>query len=333
MHNNNIDVARCLIDKYIKIAIGNNTGYSKRFIASVLLAENPDRFPDLESARTCVRKALNANGHIRLKCSDLASRFALMQSSVDELPNQAPFVMPGVCSRTLAIADLHSRFCDKRALSTAIEYGIKQKCDSVVIDGDYMDFYGFSRFDKSPMVLEGFYNEQEWGVDVLKLLQDCFGRVYLKKGNHDIRRQQNAEKMSVQFPELFGLASYERYLDFEGSRVQFIEDYNHIVYGKLNIIHGHEYQGGGGVHVAYNRMGKTMDNTLSAHSHKAQSVIKTNINGDIIGSWALGCLCNLHPRYNPKNDWTQGFAILEKDSTGDFEVKNRLIFGNKTFPA
>ena len=189
-NNGNIEIARTLIDKYIEIAIKNNTGYSKRFLATVLFSENPDKFKDVESARTCIRDALNSAGRKSSKSIDLSSKFALMSTSVDELTLTSPFIIPSVCKSTLAIADLHSKFCDKKALSTAIEFGLKKNCDSVIIDGDFMDFYGFSRFDKNPMVLEGFYNEQEWGVDVLQLLQECFGRVYLKKGNHDIRRQQ-----------------------------------------------------------------------------------------------------------------------------------------------
>jgi hypothetical protein len=114
--------------------------------------------------------------------------------------------------------------------------------------------------------------------------------------------------------------------------VEIIEDYRHIVYGKANIIHGHEYQGGGGIHVAYNRLSKTMDNTISAHSHITQSDFRPDINGNLYGSWSIGCLCNLHPRYNPKNRWTQGFARIEKDESGEFEMLNRMIYNGKTIP-
>lgn len=88
---------------------------------------------------------------------------------------------------------------------------------------------------------------------------------------------------------------------------------------------------GGGIHVAYNRLNKTFDNTLSAHSHKSQGVIKQTINREVFGSWAVGCLCNLTPRYCAKNDWTNGFAIIRRDNSGDFEVENKVIFGEKLF--
>ena len=111
-----------------------------------------------------------------------------------------------------------------------------------------------------------------------------------------------------------------------------MEDYRHIDYGRLSAFHGHEYYGGGGIHVAYNRFNKALDNILTAHSHKAQSIIKKNIHNHIYGSWALGTLAQLAPRFSPKNDWTSGFAFTEKDSDGEFEVDNRVIYNKKSFP-
>jgi len=81
--NGNIDIARSLIDKYIEIGKANNIGYSKRFLASILVSENPDKFKNQEHARTCVRNALNAYGNKdrSKKNIDLAARFALMADS------------------------------------------------------------------------------------------------------------------------------------------------------------------------------------------------------------------------------------------------------------
>ena len=216
----------------------------------------------------------------------------MITDQVQEL-NYTPFTIPSSYKKTLWIADLHSRFCDKKALEIAVEEAIKKSCDSVVINGDFMDFYGFSRFDKSPSIKIHFEEEREWGQDILSLLQDIFGYVVLKKGNHDTRREKYISKISESAPELEGLALYEDYLRFNFSRINFVEDYNHICYGNLNGIHGHEYQGGGGIHVAYQRFNKALSNVISAHSHKSQTIIRQNISGDFYGSWTIGCLCSL----------------------------------------
>jgi len=331
VHNGKLDLAREIIKKYIEIGKQTGRGYSKNFIATVLVSENPDIFKDQEEARFHIRRTLGSKGgtSVNEKSEELKAHFALISEPVHELIDSTPFIMPQGYKSTLFIADLHSRFYNRQALEIAINDGIKQKCDSVIILGDFMDFYGDSKFDKNPSIVEQFGAEQEWGQDILKLLQDTFGYVVLKKGNHDIRRELHIQRLAAKMPEIQGLESYSDYLFYEGTNTQFVEGHRVIEYGKLGCIHGHEYQGGGGIHAAYNRLNKAKQNVVSAHSHISQRDIRMNLKGEPIGSWTLGCMCNLNPAYNPKNDWTNGFGIGQKDASGDFEFENKIIYGKK----
>lgn len=332
---NKTELARQYVEKYILLALTHGKQYSKRFISSVLYQENPGVYKDEEEARFYVRIVTGARanrGKQNKTHEDLARRFALIPSPVSDTPNGSPYVVPKTIKKTLWIADVHGRFYNRGALELAVNYGAKKGCDSVIILGDFLDFYQHSKFDKNPSV-SLIFEEQEWGQEMLKLLQDTFGTVILKEGNHDARREAHIARLSATMPELMDMASYRDYLFFDGCRVEFVEDYRHIRYGhKLNAIHGHEYYGGGGIHVAYNRFHKALDNLITAHSHKAQSIIKPNINGHIYGSWTLGCMCQLSPRYSPKNDWSNGFCVTEKEDNDDFEVDNRVIYKGKSFP-
>jgi hypothetical protein len=142
------------------------------------------------------------------KYEDLARRFATIPGPIRELENPEPFVIPTTIQNTLLLSDLHGQFYDRNALEFAINYGLKKNCDSVLINGDYMDNYGDSRFDQSPPVLQKIIDENEWGVEMLKLLQDTFGSVFLKQGNHDLRRQLHIERMARQMPELMNMSTY-----------------------------------------------------------------------------------------------------------------------------
>lgn len=327
------DIARLYIEKYIELGLKYNRGYSKRSIAQNVFDERPDMFLNFEDARFVVRSVTNATGNKKVKGGDeLERRFAMIEEGAVELTNPEPYIIPEQFKKALCLADLHSRFCDKKALEMAINYGIKAKCDCVIINGDYLDFYQNSKFDRNPNILQYFDTENDWGITVLKLLQDTFGQVFLKKGNHDIRREQRIQKMALQMPELLEMQTYNECLSFPNSKVEIIEDYRVVRFGKLNVIHGHEYQGGGGIHVAYNRMNKAMDSVLSAHSHIAQSDLRKTIDGSVIVSVTLGCLCDLHPRYNPMNSWTQGFAVVERESDGNFMIDNRVIIDGKAYP-
>ena len=327
------DITRTYIEKFIQLGLKYQKGYSKRSIAQNIFDERPDLFISIEDARLNVRAVMNLIGNRRVKGGDeLARRFSLIEDGAAELPNPEPYIIPEQFKKALCIADLHSRFCDKKALEIAINYGIKAKCDCVIINGDYIDYYQNSRFDKNPDILRYFDTENDWGIEVLRLLQDSFGQVFLKRGNHDLRREQRIQKMALQMPELMDMATYNECLSFPNSKVEIIEDYRVIKFGKLNIIHGHEYQGGGGIHVAYNRLNKAMDSVLSAHSHIAQSDLRKTIDGSVIVSVTLGCLCDLHPRYNPMNSWTQGFAVVERKDKGHFMIDNRVIIDGEAYP-
>jgi predicted phosphodiesterase len=327
---NKTDLARAIVREYIELGIKHQRGYSKRFIATVLQSKHPDVFKDVEEARSCVRRVTGAKGRKVKMDRQLEEDFALLENPMVECELK-PFVVPIQYKKSFIINDIHSKFHDRKALEVAVNHASKQNCDIVIINGDLFDFYQFSRFDKNNRIRSEFFSEREWVQDFLLLLQKTFGKVVFKKGNHDLRREQFIQKLSGDMPELQGLESISDYVMFDGSTVEVVEDYNIIEFGKLNLIHGHEYQGGGGIHVAYNRLNKAMDNIMSGHSHVTQSNMKKTITGKYYGSWAVGCMCSLSPRYVPQNNWNHGFAIVERDSTGDFVVDNRRIIDGRIF--
>ena len=42
-------------------------------------------------------------------------------------------------------------------------------------------------------------------------------------------------------------------------------------------------------------------------------------------AWSTGCLCNLRPEYAKFNRWNHGFAFVDIDKSGEFEVHNYKI--------
>ena len=325
------DIARAVINKYLEIAKEKKTSFSKRFIANVLFSEHPDLFKTYEDARSVIIKIMGGSGVCSTKNKDLELRaeWLLLEQPVVETIDE-PYVVAPIYKKAFVINDIHSRFYDREAVYAAINYGIREKCDICIINGDLLDFYQFSKFDKNPDIMRYFMSEREWAQDFLGLLQKTFGKVIFKKGNHDIRREQYIHNKLAETPEVAGMLSLSDYLFFEGSNVEILEDTQVIEFGKLNIIHGHEYVGGG-IHIAYNRLNKAFDNVLSGHSHVTQQALKKTLLGDTMGSWSVGCLCNLHPRYNPKNNWNHGFAIVEREENGNFIVQNSQIIKGRVF--
>ena len=327
-----VDLAEEYVRKYIEIGIKNRTSYSKRFIATVMHAEHPDMFKDVEDARSVIRVVTGANSRIKRKGSEqLAAEFAMLEQPTIECDIK-PYDVPKQYKKALIINDIHGKFHDRKALEIAINYGVKQSCDICIINGDLFDFYGYSKFDKNNKIIQEFFTEREWVQDFLLLLQKTFNKVIFKKGNHDIRRERYIQRLDNKIPELSDLTNIKDYIFFDGSTVDIVEDYNYIKFGKLNLIHGHENYGSKSIHIAYKQLFNTMTNVMSGHYHITQSDFKRSLTGEIYGSWVVGCLCSLYPRYHPQgNNWNSGFAIVEKENNGNFEVNNKMIIDGKIY--
>ena len=95
------------------------------------------------------------------------------------------------------------------------------------------------------------------------------------------------------------------------------------------MIHGNEYKGGGGINVARTLWLRAGDNVIAGDKHKTQSGLKTNIDKSIVGTWSVGCLCELNPEYLTFNEWNLGFAHIEVFSDGNFTVHNKQIINGR----
>ena len=72
-------------------------------------------------------------------------------------------------------------------------------------------------------------------------------------------------------------------------------------------------------------------NTNGSNEKTAYMVISStkDINGKVIGAWSTGCLCDLNPRYMPLNNHNLGFARVEVEPDGSFEVHNHKIINGR----
>jgi hypothetical protein len=113
---------------------------------------------------------------------------------------------------------------------------------------------------------------------------------------------------------------------------KFITDRKIIKIGKLNVLHGHEVGGGvfSPVNFARTLFMKMGESTIAGDRHQTSEHSFTRPASDeIITCWSTGHLAEAHPKYRPINNWNHGFAVVEQDGTGMFEVHNKRIVRNK----
>jgi predicted phosphodiesterase len=301
---------------------------SMRWIALYLTSKYPDMFNRFESARTMVRMYRGVHqGSKTLKPEHIIPEIPApaMETKKKWEPRSIRL------KKALVLSDIHIPFHDKEALECAINYGVQHNCKDIFLNGDVLDFYQFSRFEKDPDVRVAEKELQDW-IQIKNILEHEFsGRKIFKLGNHDERYEKYIKDRA---PELFNISnkfSFKSIYELENWDV--IGEKRTIKSGKLNIIHGHEYKGGiiSPVNPARGVFLKAKANTLVGHNHRTSQHGGRTINQSNITCWSTGCLCDLHPQYMPNNEWNHGFAIVDMTTDDEFLVINKEIDNGKVY--
>lgn len=238
-----------------------------------------------------------------------------------------PYQIKG--KEALLVSDIHFPNHDKKALNTALSY--LPECDTLILNGDILDFHGLSRFGKSPKKI---YVKDELNIarEFFETLRKHFkGEILFKVGNHEERLNTF---ISNQAPALFEVEDIQlpAVLHLKDYNIKLIDYTQFMKFNSLYIMHGHEVRSSYGVvNVARTMFMKTKENIIFGHFHTNQEYIDKSIGEEVKGSWAVACLSDLHPRWNNTNNWVHGFARLSKVNHSHFHVKNYKIIKGKVY--
>lgn len=226
------------------------------------------------------------------------------------------------------MGDIHVPYHSPQSVRTAIDALRDIDIDCLLLNGDAMDCYSISRFSKS-LSRRDINHEIEQMNKFLDYLQNKFSTIIYKFGNHEARYARHFQENDPTFAEVNNSSLHEA-LNLVQRKIKWVEPRQLIKLGKLTIIHGDEIYGGGEINTAHNKLMKAFDNVLFGHHHKTQESYTTSINGDVFGSWSVGCLCGLRPDWSSVvNKWMHGFAYVERFDNDLFEVHNKKIINNK----
>lgn len=229
------------------------------------------------------------------------------------------------------LCDLHLPYHDKRAIEIAVKEGKRREIDRIILNGDTLDFYQLSRFNKDPR-LRSFPGEIEMGKQLVESLREQFPKAEIiwKHGNHEERYEHYLQQHAQQ---LIGMKEFrfEVLMDFHNLGVGFITDKRPIHLGHNIIVHGHEFgiQIFSPVNPARGLYLKAKHTAACGHHHITSEHGARALDGKVIVCWSTGCLCDLNPLYRPINDWGHGFALQTTRSDGTFEYENKKIIDGR----
>jgi len=285
---------------------------------------------NMEMARTAVRTVRGVNGKYR--------REQTLDKSLFKPPGKAgakPKLPPSLAKKwepfelggdmtVGVISDLHIPYHDEQAIQAAVAYLRRRKPDVLLINGDYGDWYSVSRYMKDPKKRR-LKREIRMQRDGLKWLRSQFPktRIVAKEGNHELRWSHflfNSAPEVSEFPQV----SLPRILGMKTLGIEYVDNQRPIMAGKLPVFHGHELGKGisSPVNAARGVFMRMISTALVGHHHRTSSHTEPNWKHEEIVCWSTGCLCNLSAEYAVINKWNAGFAVVEVDGSGQFQVDN-----------
>lgn len=317
-------------NKIVKEAIRRFFHLGNRTIARHLIATHGDHFRnkkgeiDVEVARTSVRYHTGKMGDRHRGLGD------------GSLHRDTPVKMPKTWSRSrpsyklnpglwLVLSDIHVPFHEEKPLESAIKAGQAEKVDGILLNGDIWDCTAVSYW---PSFVRNFNKELEAIIDFLDCLACEFPNtpIIYKPGNHEYRLPRYFLSKA---PELIEtpIDAMDNVLGFEKRGIEFLDYFQKVYAGLLPILHGHEVRNlQSSVNPARGLFLKTLSYSACGHAHRTSTHPERNIEGIDLTCHSFGCLCNLEPEYNPYgNRWNHGFALINVEKNGDFEVVNRRI--------
>ena len=295
-------------------------------LARIIFKDNPLSFTNVDHARSFLRSIENKmgkkNNHIITKEMPTRPKNPYNLPESDEAIYQ-PYDLKA--KRLMVLSDIHIPYHNIEALTCAFDFAKGEKPDAILLNGDTLDFFGLSRFSKDPKA-RSFAHELKTFKEFMDVIKKTFNaKIYFKIGNHE---ERYFHFLWMKAHEIVGVEEFEleNIIKSRAEGIEIIKDKRIIKAGDLNIIHGHEFGGSvfSPVNIARGLFLRGKVSAMQGHNHCTSHHVERDMNGGVVKTWSLGCLCELHPAYLPINKWNHGFSIVDIDCQ-DFNVRNLTI--------
>jgi predicted phosphodiesterase len=317
------------------------TEYSRRFpntpnktLARAMFAREKKLFPSLSAAYACVRYVRGTIGKRSARNATDPKPLRFIESIPESKCEVREDFLVDTKERILVLSDIHFPHHSKPSLEAAIAYGKKLNPTVVYLNGDTVENYALSRWEPDPRKRD-LPEEIKLARQGLRYIRERFpkARLIFKHGNHEARSEDYLKRKA---PELLGVEDFKlsSLLRFDELRITEVALLQVAKFGKLNVIHGHELPKGisNPVNAARGMFLRLAETSMCGHFHQtSQHTEARGIKKEVVSCWTTGCLCGLQPDYAIINKWNHGFAVVETDKSGEFEVRNLKIIGGKVF--
>ncbi len=215
-------------------------------------------------------------------------------------------------NKFVVLSDIHFPYHDDKALKAVYKFLEHHPVDTIILNGDILDFYDVSFFDKDPDRINSLQKEIDMAQKFFKKLRSLNpkAKIIFVKGNHENRIERYLKK----HPELYSLDALKlpNLLNLDNYIIEYKD--KGFKLGSLKIIHGDMIRKFSS-YTARGELEKHDSSGISSHTHRG-GVYYYRTPERYLAWFESFCLCDLNPEYIDEPNWQQGFlyGYIEKDS-------------------
>lgn len=304
---------------------------SKHAVSAKLHHDFPLIFSSHEDARGLVRyytQSLGESHRQNIDKSKVRKGYCLPKSKAER---RKDYILPSRWDNILWLSDIHIPNHNEQALQLAINYGVQNKVNCIILGGDLIDNNPFTRHDKKPDRGEAkeYFDDT---IQFLMTLRFTFpeAKIIWLEGNHDKWYEKWLQKNA---PVVFDDPYYhmEQRLQLKEFEIEYLKEKTVLKIDGLHCLHGHTLIRGvfNPVNPARGVFLRAKASTIIGHCHQSSKHTESNLKGKIISCFSTGALCDLHPSYDPHNTkHNLGFAHITRNA-GNYHVRNLEIYNNQ----
>jgi predicted phosphodiesterase len=228
----------------------------------------------------------------------------------------------------VVLNDIQMPYQDDQVLRLVIPFVQALKPHGVILNGDIVDAYPISDFDRNPADAHSLKDEAQLAGKLMERFKDVPVKWWIG-GNHEDRVRRYLWKRAPDFEGVADL-SFPQLFHLSDHGFKWLEYGDHLMLGKLLVTHGTMVRSVSGMsgRAHFDKYGTSV---LIGHTHRLGVFYRRNVRG-VHAAYENGCLCSLKPEYITHPDWQQGFAVVHVDeANGFFNVQQIPILERRCF--
>jgi len=192
------------------------------------------------------------------------------------------------------------------------------KPDTLVLNGDFLDFWELSRFEKDPTLKDRLPDEFKVAHKILGSFRKILpkARIIYIEGNHSFRLKKFLMSSA---PDLYGIEgiSLPDFLHFKEYGIEWVgtpegatswQD-TYVRFGELYIGHFNKVSQNS-AYTAKGLVEKYGVSIIQNHVHRGGMFYKRLLNGKTLVGVENYCMCDLSPNYVSTPNWESGWSVV-----------------------